>query len=109
MDYTIIGSEVNLASRLQSHAELGGILLSHETYSLVKGMLTAEECQPIHAKGIARAVRNYKIIDRIDDLVQQGRVIREDQHGVRLMVDLEKLDRDGAVKMLKEIITRLGS
>jgi adenylate cyclase len=36
MDYTIIGSEVNLASRLQSHAELGGILLSHETYSLVK-------------------------------------------------------------------------
>jgi len=33
MDYTIIGSEVNLASRLQSHAELGGILLSHETYS----------------------------------------------------------------------------
>ena len=28
MDYTIIGSEVNLASRLQSHAEPGGILLS---------------------------------------------------------------------------------
>ena len=36
MDYTIIGGEVNLASRLQSHAEPGGILLSHETYSLVK-------------------------------------------------------------------------
>ena len=32
MDYTIIGNEVNLASRLQSHADLGGILVSHETY-----------------------------------------------------------------------------
>jgi hypothetical protein len=38
---TIIGSEVNLASRLQSHAELGGILLSHETYSLVKELSLA--------------------------------------------------------------------
>ena len=36
MDYTIIGSEVNLVSRLQSHAALGSILMSHETYSLVK-------------------------------------------------------------------------
>jgi hypothetical protein len=31
IDYTIIGSEVNLASRLQAHADLGGILLAHET------------------------------------------------------------------------------
>jgi len=30
MDYTIIGNEVNLAARLQSHAELGGILVAHE-------------------------------------------------------------------------------
>src|SRR5215475_11819267 len=51
MDYTIIGGEVNLASRLQSHADLGGILLSHETYSLVKDIILAEECDPIQAKG----------------------------------------------------------
>lgn len=36
MDYTIIGSVVNLAARLQAHAGLDGILLGHETYSLVK-------------------------------------------------------------------------
>jgi adenylate cyclase len=30
MDYTIIGNEVNLAARLQSHAELGGIVVAHE-------------------------------------------------------------------------------
>jgi class 3 adenylate cyclase len=29
MDYAIIGNEVNLAARLQSHAELGGILVTH--------------------------------------------------------------------------------
>ena len=64
MDYTIIGSEVNLASRLQSHAEPGGILLSHETYSLVKDNVLAEEQAPIQAKGFAKPVRNYKVIAR---------------------------------------------
>ncbi len=34
MDYTIIGNEVNLAARLESHAEVGGILMAHETHSL---------------------------------------------------------------------------
>jgi adenylate cyclase len=30
MDYTIIGKEVNLAARLQSRAELGGIVVAHD-------------------------------------------------------------------------------
>lgn len=35
MDYTIIGAEANLAARLQSIAEPGGIVLSYETFALV--------------------------------------------------------------------------
>ena len=80
MDYTIIGGEVNLASRLQSHAELGGILLSHETYSLVKDHVMAEERSPIQAKGIAKPVHNYAVTASIDELVAQGRTI----HGSKL-------------------------
>ncbi len=107
MDYTIIGSEVNLAARLQSHAELGGILMSHETYSLVKDMVLAEEREPIRAKGIAKPVRNYKVIERIDDMVEQGRAIREVQDGLKVLVDLQKLDKDRAVKALENILSRL--
>jgi class 3 adenylate cyclase len=107
MEYTIIGGEVNLASRLQSHAELGAILLSHETYSLVKDMVVAEEREPIHAKGIARPVRNYKVLDQIDDMVVQGRAIREEQAGLRVLVDLRRMDKASAVKTLESIISRL--
>ena len=41
MDYTIIGSAVNLTARLQSRAEIDGILIGHETYSLVKDEVAA--------------------------------------------------------------------
>jgi len=98
---------VNLASRLQSHAELGGILLSHETYSLIKDHVLAEERTPIQAKGIAKPVRNYAVIAPIEDLVAQGRAIHEEQDGLRLLVDLQKLDKEKAVKALESLLTRL--
>jgi adenylate cyclase len=107
MDYTIIGSEVNLASRLQSHAELGGILLSHETYSLVKDRVFAEERTAIRAKGIAKPVRNYAVIAPVDDLIAQGRAIHEEQDGLRVLVDFQKLDKAKAVKALESILARL--
>jgi len=107
MDYTIIGSEVNLASRLQSHAELGGILLSHETYSLVKDHIIAEERTAIQAKGIIKPVRNYAVIAPVDDLIAEGRAIHEEQDGLRVLVDLQKLDKAKAVKALEGILIRL--
>src|SRR5262249_27320558 len=107
MEYTIIGGEVNLAERLQAHAELGGILLSHETWSLVKDVVVAEEQAPIQAKGIARPVRNYKVLNRIDDMVVQGGAIREEHAGVRVLVDLHKTDKASAVRTLESIISRL--
>ncbi len=107
MDYTIIGNEVNLASRLQSHAEPGSILISHETYSFVKDIVLAEERKPIQAKGFARPVRNYKVLERIDDMVEHGKAIREEQDGLRILLDLQKLDKASAVTTLEGILSRL--
>jgi adenylate cyclase len=109
MDYTIIGNEVNLASRLQAHTEPGSILISHETYSLVKDIVLAEEQGPIQAKGFAKPVRNYKVLDQFDELPDQGRIIREEQDGLRIFLDLQKLDKASVVQALKSILSRLGS
>src|SRR5262245_37719283 len=107
MEYTIIGSEVNLASRLQAHGELGSILMSHETFALVKDIVLAEEREPFKAKGIAKPVRNYRVVDHIGTMVGQGKAIREEQDGLRLFLDLQKVDKVNAVRTLENALARL--
>jgi PAS domain S-box-containing protein len=109
MDYTIIGNEVNLASRLQSHAELGGILISHETYSLVKDVVLTEEREPIHAKGFAKPVRNYMVLDHYDKRISPSRVIREEKEGLRVFLDFQRMDKASAVETLESILSRVRS
>src|SRR5262245_37974888 len=95
MDYTIIGSEVNLASRLQSHADVGGILIAHETYSLVKNEIQSEELQPIQVKGFAKPIRTYRILDvYVNDLINEANIVRHHQDGVKIEIDLSRLSPD---------------
>lgn len=108
MDYTIIGSPVNLAARLQSHGQPGTILMSHETYSLVKDVILAEEQPFVQVKGFAEPVRNYRAIDRLDGQKSQPTVLREEQSGVRIVLDLNKLDKASTVRTLKSMISLLG-
>lgn len=65
MDYTIIGGGVNLASRLETNAPPGGILISHETYSLVKNRIKCQEKGELTVKGITKSVNTYQVIKEI--------------------------------------------
>jgi adenylate cyclase len=59
MDYTVIGSEVNLAARLEQNGEPDGVIMSYETYALVKEEFDAEEGPPLTAKGVSREIRCF--------------------------------------------------
>lgn len=61
MAYTILGGEVNLAARIESQSEPGGILISHETYALVKDYVEVVEREPLQLKGIPLPVRTYAV------------------------------------------------
>ena len=110
MDYTIIGNEVNLAARLESRAEVGGILLAHETHSLVKDTVMAEEGDALTVKGFAKPVRTYSVVGLYDDLAEQGRIIRRDQEGLALKIDRDKLTKKSkaeAIKTIKDVLSQL--
>lgn len=107
MDYTIIGGEVNLAARLESQAEPGGILLSYETYALVRDRVEADEQPSIQAKGIRREIRPFALRNFLD-AAKLDRVIQCEQDGFVLRIDLDRVsDRSDAADQLARIIERL--
>ncbi len=110
MDYTIIGNEVNLTARLESHAEVGGILLAPETRSLVKDTVLAKEGDTLTVKGFAKPVRTYSVAGLYDDLAEQGRMIRKELDGFALQIDRDRLTKKGkadAIKAIKDALSQL--
>ena len=61
MAYTIIGNQVNLASRLQSTAQPGEVVIVHETWLLVKDLFDCVPKDPIFVKGFERPIQTYVV------------------------------------------------
>jgi len=60
-DYTVIGNQVNVASRLESMATAGQILISQRTYSKVELLVEAQGIGEVKVKGIHAPVRTYNV------------------------------------------------
>jgi len=101
MDYTIIGAEANLAARLQSIAEPNGIVLSYESYSLVRDLVRAKPLAAIRMKGISREIVPYTVDGLLGELTQRTQVISEHDTGIDLFLDLDVIDRATAERTLK--------
>ncbi len=61
IDYTAIGSTVNLASRLESMSDPGSILVSEDTYALVNNFFSFENPKEVKVKGFLRSIKCYKL------------------------------------------------
>ena len=59
---TIMGSTVNLAKRIEDQAPPNGLLISHDTYRLVRGIFDFLPLKPITAKGFNEPVDVYQVI-----------------------------------------------
>ena len=68
LDYTAVGSAVNLASRLEAAATPGAIMVSEETYLLVRQFFSFKDPKEIEIKGLVRKVKLYEL--KIENSVQ---------------------------------------
>lgn len=108
MDYTIIGSEVNLAARLEQSSDTDGILLSAETYALVKDIVESEERAPIKVKGIKREVQTYAIKGIYGDIHKNRRFVSKDRLGLTCLLDTDKIpnhEKESVITELEDLIT----
>jgi class 3 adenylate cyclase len=92
MDYTAIGAEVNLASRLQSIAEPGHIVISYETYALVRDIVAARALPQIAVKGISRTVIPYVVEGVLDETGRKIEVFSEHMTGLDFYLDPRAVD-----------------
>ncbi|MFB8828311.1 adenylate/guanylate cyclase domain-containing protein [Azotobacter sp. CWF10] len=110
MDYTIIGREVNLASRLESASEAGEILISHETYSLVKDVIMCRDKGQITVKGFSRPVQIYQIVDFRRDLGAVSSFIEHEMPGFSMYLDtndIQNFDKERVILALRQAAEKL--
>jgi class 3 adenylate cyclase len=63
LDYTLLGRAVNLASRLESSAKSNEILVSKDTYDLIKDAVKCRDKGQISVKGFADPINVFTVID----------------------------------------------
>ena len=109
MDYTIIGAEANLAARLQSIAEPGGIVISYETFALVSDVVTSHALPPIKMKGIRREVIPYAVDNMKGSTADKADVMIERVPGLDLYLDPSQVKSVDAERIRLLLLTALSS
>ena len=59
----IVGDTMNTASRLQSGAPPGSVLIGEPTWRLARHAVVADEVEPLHAKGKVEPVSTWRVLE----------------------------------------------
>ena len=110
MDYTIVGSTVNLASRLEHEAPVGGILISYETYAQVKDEIRCEPRGRVRVKGLAYPIAVHEAMGLLENAESRSQPLSADLLHLKLQFDhrLMTAEEQGkARQVLEDALARL--
>jgi ABC-type oligopeptide transport system substrate-binding subunit/class 3 adenylate cyclase len=96
-EFSAIGDTVNLASRMEATAPIGGVLISHDTYLHVRGLFDVSVQQPMLVKGKAEPVQTYVV------LRAKARAFHLGRRGIQ-GVETRMVGRDVEMASLQELL-----
>ncbi|QOW46407.1 MULTISPECIES: adenylate/guanylate cyclase domain-containing protein [Acinetobacter] len=111
MAYTIVGRDANLAARLQSAAEIDEILISDETYKLVKSSYLCAPKEPMELKGIQDAVKTWQVMEKYSNIHNENEQWFDYEykgfHLVLNMQEVQNFEYTELVSVLEKMIERI--
>lgn len=111
MAYTIVGRDANLAARLQSNAEIDEILISQDTYNLVKNNYLCTPKQPIALKGIQGLVNTWQVVEKFSATNSDYQQWFDYEYkGFHLLLNFEQVQNyeyEELVQVLEKMIGRI--
>lgn len=63
LDYTVIGNVVNVAQRIQGEANPGQLLITEDTYNLVKESFKCQAVESLEVKNLSEPVKVYEVLE----------------------------------------------
>ncbi len=95
LHYTIVGGPVNLAARLESAAPVDEILISSDTYALIKDEILCEKVGEIEMKGIAYPVQTYLVKGPKNHEQFEAEQLKAQLKGFNIDINFHELDYNG--------------
>ena len=103
LTYTIIGSEVNVAQRLEASAQPGGILMSYETFAHAQDLIEVEQLNSISMKGVKREIKVFSVLNEIGQMNN----IKESSHKIKNVPERIADRLDALETKIEEILDRI--
>ena len=108
LDYTVIGNGVNLAARLETNSESNKILISEDTYLLVKEEIKCIKKQEISVKGISYPIQTYEVSGFTSSSSSYSSKLVKSIPGLSLTFDPNEIeDNERAMKLISDVLSRL--
>jgi len=106
LDYTVLGSPVNLAARLQTSAPPNEVLIEENTFNLIREHVECEFFEEMTPKGFTRATRTYRVKEFISEEHLRHNRLLLSRTGDRVEVTvLDSSDIRAAIEELRRIQT----
>ena len=104
----MLGNGVNLASRLEGLADPNSVLISENTFNIVKEEIDCEISDEVTVKGKLHPVKTYKVRG-LSTNKQSSEILMEDR-GFLLNIDESMIeDKDAVIKKLEQSVKKLKS